>query len=90
MVTLKVECQCVGHQLGWGANRVIGSVKLNPVTGNTGGDTKENAAFFAATPSGSIEFQTLNESAVAMFKPGATYIVTIAPAQDSPVTAGDI
>jgi hypothetical protein len=31
-----------------------------------------------------MEFQTLNEEAMAMFQPGGTYIVTITPAPDSP------
>jgi len=84
-VKLKVECQFVGHQKGWGDSKLIGSVKLNPVGGATGGNAEENAQFFAATPSGNIEFQTINEKAMAMFHPGGTYIVTITPAPDSPI-----
>lgn len=84
-VKLKVECQFVGHQKGWGSNKLVGSVKLNPVGPQTGGASEENAAFFAATPSGLLEFATVNEQAMAMFHPGGTYIVTIAPAPDSPI-----
>ena len=87
-VTIKVECQFVGRQKGWGENKVLGAVKFNAVSGATSGDADENKAFFAATPSGSIEFQTINEHALGMFHPGSTYLVTITSAPDSPASEG--
>lgn len=54
-------------------NGLIGSVKLSPVTGGS----DENKAFYEATPSGSIEFGTINEAALRSLPVGAEVYVTI-------------
>jgi hypothetical protein len=58
-------------------------VKLVPVMvkSKTGeyGPGGENAAFFAATPSGEIEFVNLAESAARHFVPGQAYYIDFTP-----------
>lgn len=47
------------------------SVRLRAVTA----DSAENKQFFQATPSGTIELQTVNPAALAQFEQGAEYYV---------------
>lgn len=54
----------------------IGTVKLQPVTG----DSPENAQFYAATPSGQIELGTINKEALAQFEIGREFYVDFTPA----------
>lgn len=61
----KFECTYVGRGK-WGHN-----LKFQAVSGTS----EENAAFFKATPSGSIEINTLNDRAIEGFEPGKTYYV---------------
>lgn len=42
-----------------------------------GGTTEENEKFFKATPSGSLEFNSINMNAAKMFEPGKEYYVDI-------------
>lgn len=55
----------------------IQTIRLTPVT--SGSD--ENAEFYAATPSGSIDLSTVNQAAGEQFKLGAEYYVDFTPAQ---------
>lgn len=49
----------------------IYEITLSPVIANT----PENAAFFAATPAGSIVLQTIRQNAADQFEIGAQYYV---------------
>lgn len=51
-----------------------GTVRLSPVTGWGG---KENAEFWKYTPSGTFEFNTINEDAYRQFRLGEEYYVDI-------------
>lgn len=57
----------------WNGPGSIGGVKLAPVTGGS----DENKSFYEATPSGSIQFDTINEAALAEFPVGAEVYVTV-------------
>lgn len=75
---LKVTCYETTKTKHWDATKgFIGGVKLSPVV--TGSD--ENNAFFEATPSGQIQFGTINEAVLAEFEPGKSYYVDISPAE---------
>ena len=54
---------------------LTGGVRLSAVTNNDPGE--DSKAFYEATPTGNLEFQTINEEASAMFEPGASYYITI-------------
>lgn len=71
---LKVICTEKNKRVHWDQKKgFLGGVKLAPVTG----PSDENKSFFEATPVGSIEFGTINETALAEFEPGYEYYVTI-------------
>lgn len=72
MVRAKFVCESVaktryGHH----------TVRLTPVTG----DSEENKKFWKWTPTGSIEFGTINDEAVKQFEPGKEYYVDFTPAE---------
>lgn len=50
-----------------------GTIRLSPVTGNS----LENKSFWTYTPSGTFEFNSINEDAFAYFELGEEYLVTI-------------
>jgi hypothetical protein len=52
------------------------TIKLTPVTSGS----EENNAFYAATPSGTIELTTLNEEAGKQFELGKEYYIDFTPA----------
>lgn len=86
-VRLKVVCHHVATSKPWRGSTAppTGTVVLSPVHGGSA----ENDEFFAATPSGELRFNTVNEAALAGFEPGAEYYVTIEPvAVDSPAWEG--
>lgn len=71
---LKVVCTELTQRVHWDKSKgFIGGVKMSPVTGSS----EENKQFFEATPTGSIEFGTINEAALAEFQPGIEYYITI-------------
>lgn len=71
---LKVICNELTKRVHWDKSKgFLGGVKLSPVS--SGSD--ENKRFFEATPTGSMEFGTVNQDALAEFEPGAEYYVTI-------------
>lgn len=58
-------------------------VKLAPVYGDkrgSGTPCPENKLFYAATPTGQIELETVSEAAAAAFVPGQAYYVDFTPA----------
>jgi len=70
MVRCKFKCTHVDH--------VFSEVVLNPLyTGS-----EENKAFFKATPSGEIKFQTVNPAALKHFTQGQAYYVDFTPAPE--------
>jgi len=54
----------------------IFDVKLSPVSGGS----EENKAFYEATPSGGIEFGTINQAAAESMELGKDYYIDISPA----------
>jgi hypothetical protein len=75
-VRAKFTAISVTKRTGWGEHPFVYDVSLRPVSGTT----EENKAFYAASPSGSIEISTLNEAAANQFQPGVEYYVTFEPA----------
>jgi hypothetical protein len=78
-VRLKVVCNQVVEQrvsktmhTKDGSQR-LGGVSLSPVYSGS----PENESFFNSTPSGKIEFTTINAKALEEFEPGVEYYVTI-------------
>lgn len=58
-------------------------VKLAPVYGsgkNGKPASEENKAFYASTPCGQIELETVSEGAAAAFVPGQAYLIDFTPA----------
>jgi len=45
------------------------------------GDSPDNAAFFEATPSGTVQMNIKNDVASALFTPGKEYYVDFTPAE---------
>lgn len=74
MVRAKFRCTSVTKREGWGAHKVLHAAKFVPVT--TG--SEENEKFFAATPSGSLEVDTVVPD---VFEVGKTYYLDFTPAQ---------
>lgn len=71
---LKVICSEKRTRAHWDKSKgQLGGVILAPVSGGS----DENKSFFEATPSGRIEFDTINAAALAEFEPGVEYYVTI-------------
>ena len=92
-VHLMFRCNYKGESLGtkrdeatgaYGPTKV-GNAKLSAVTGYEAEEqfSKDPAlqeqikAFYAATPSGNLEFGTINQEASELFEPGALYRITI-------------
>lgn len=79
-MSVKLKFQVVEHtqRKHWGGGvAIIGSVKLSPVTGGS----DENKSFYESTPSGSIEFGTINEAALKSLPVGAEVYITLEVAQ---------
>jgi hypothetical protein len=68
-IRIKMRCVWHGEQLGY-PDRVLHQVKFSVVTSSS----QENEKFFAATPSGTIEFSTLKDMP---FVVGAEYYFDI-------------
>lgn len=90
-VQLMFRCHYKGESLGTMRNEAtgvyeptkLGNAKLSAVTGYEAEHSKAPAlqeqikAFFAATPSGNLEFGTINQEASELFEPGALYRITL-------------
>ena len=68
MTRAKFKCNEVAKRTGWGENLVMYAAKFNVVSG----DNEENKAFFASTPGGTIEINTIRED---HFEVGQEYYV---------------
>lgn len=75
-VRAKFKVQTITKLQGWGENPVIHSVRLAPVTGGS----PENAAFYAATPTGSIELSMVKDAVGMGFDVGQEFYVEFSPA----------
>lgn len=78
---LKFRCDEKAYRKHWKGDGLIGHVTLIPVVSE--GGEGENAAFYEATPSGKVEFGTINEDALEMFEPGLEYYIEIRPAEQT-------
>lgn len=74
---LKVACQ--SKWPGKHDGQEIFYIGLNAVYSGS----EENKAFFAATPSASITFGTVNKEAAEQFQPGKEYYLDITPTEES-------
>lgn len=75
-VRAKFKVQSITQSAGWDVkNPTIYTVRLNPVTGNT----PENASFYAATPSGSIDLGMVSAAAGDQFAIGQEFFVDFTP-----------
>lgn len=77
---MKVRCKfaCISVTKSTGG---VNSVSLQPVGGKPGDTTHENSKFWKWTPSGKLEFSSINAEAMAQFEPGKEYYVDITAAE---------
>lgn len=75
-VRAKFQVVSISQSAGWGEHKRIFTVRLSPVTGGS----DENKAFYAATPSGSIELGTVNADVGDQFAIGQAFYVDFTPA----------
>lgn len=74
---MKVRAKFKVTQINKDIEAKTGTVILEPVIGGS----DENKAFFRYTPSGRIQMNILNESAINQFKLGNEYYVDFTPAE---------
>ncbi|MGH6814051.1 MAG: hypothetical protein ACREDM_17510 [Methylocella sp.] len=76
-VRAKFVVQSITSSKAWNSNKLMGIVKLVPVTSGS----EENKSFYEATPGGEINLGTVNEEALKQFAIGAEFYVdfTFAP-----------
>lgn len=78
VVKLLFRVHFKGEQTGYGKNKKVGTVKLGPVYPQEGtDDSAEVKTFYEATPSGGLEFGTINEAALAQFNVGDDFYITL-------------
>lgn len=82
MTTIRAKFKVYSHttQLAWNqpagqSDKLCGTIKLQPVTGNS----EENRRFYEATPGGSIELTTVNHDALKALPIGAEVYVDFTP-----------
>jgi hypothetical protein len=78
-VRAKFVVQTITQSQGWGNNPRIWTVRLVPVAA---AGAPENAAFYAATPSGSIDLSLVSESVGKEFAIGQSFYVDFVPADN--------
>lgn len=79
-VRCKFVVQSVTRRKNWDKSKGdLFDVKLSPVTSGS----PENAAFYAATPGGSIDFSTINESAANALPLGGEVYVDFTPVEEA-------
>lgn len=77
-VRAKFKVQSITRQQHWDASKgEIQTIKLAPVTSGSA----ENASFYAATPTGSIELATVNGEAAAQFTLGGEFYIDFTPVE---------
>ena len=74
MTRAKFKCSEIAEREGWGEFKKVYAAKLHVVHGGS----EENKAFFAATPSGSIEVGTMQQG---LFEVGKEYYVDFTPCE---------
>lgn len=75
-VRAKFVVQTITQSQGWGNNPRIWTVRLMPVSG---AGAPENAAFYASTPSGSIDLSLVSEPVGKEFSIGQAFYVDFTP-----------
>jgi len=74
-VRCKFVCKSITESAHWDKQKPnLKAIKFEPVTSGS----EENKSFFAATPSGTLEFATVNHEAAASFVVGQEYYIDIA------------
>lgn len=77
-VRAKFKVDSITRQKHWDAAKgEFQTIDLSPV----GGNSPENAAFYAATPSGSIKLSTINKEAGSYFELGGEYYIDFTKAE---------
>lgn len=75
-VRAKFKVTSITKSAGWNGVKEIHTVKLTVVNGTN----EENAAFFAATPAGSIDLSVVKQEVGDQFPIGAEFYVDFTPA----------
>ncbi len=76
MIRCKFQCTEVSKRIGWSGHAFLHAAKFTAVTNGS----PENEKFFASTPGGSLEVDTV---AVDVFEPGKEYFLDITEAPES-------
>lgn len=76
VVRAKFKVQSITQSAGWAKHARVFSVRLTPITGE---GSPENASFFAATPTGSIELGCTNETVGEQFAIGQEFYIDFTP-----------
>lgn len=74
MVRAKFRCTSITKKEGWSGHKFLHAAKFTAITGGS----EENEKFFAATPSGSLEVDTVVPD---IFEVGKAYYVELTPAE---------
>jgi hypothetical protein len=74
-VRAKFKVDSVTRQKGWGDNPILYSVTLSPVVG----DSEENKKFYAATPSGQLTINCVQEVVGKAFDVNAEFYIDLIP-----------
>lgn len=77
MMRAKFKVHSITESAGWSGHKSMFTVKMNPVTSGS----KENEAFYAATPGGSIELSVVSAEIGKQFPIGGEVYVDFAPVQ---------
>lgn len=83
-VTLKFRVARRIEEVTFGGTEPMGHVELFPVTGGS----EENKTFFKYTPTGKIEFGSINKAALDSLPLGAEVYVTIVPVGETVAPVG--
>lgn len=75
-VRAKFKVHSVMKSAGWNGQKEVHTVKLTAVSGSS----DENARFYAATPSGSIELTAVRQDIGELFPIGGEFYVDFMPA----------
>ena len=75
-VRAKFKVISITRQAGWSGVKELQSIKMQPVSSGS----EENKAFYAATPSGSIDLSVVPEAVGRQFDIGQEFYVDFTPA----------
>jgi hypothetical protein len=78
MTRAKFVVSSITQSAGWGKNPHIYTVRLSPVAGGS----HENEAFYAATPTGSIELGLVSQAVGKEFAIGQSFYVDFSPSDN--------